>query len=289
MSDSPSSGLATRLGRRGDAKLLLINADDAGMCQAVNAGVERAMLHGAVTSTTAMVPCAWFDDFAARALRNPALKVGIHLTATSEWRHYRWGPVSPRGRVPSLLDEQGFFHATHEVYARQADPAEVEIEFRAQIERFLASGLRPTHIDSHMGVYHFDDRIFRIARTLAQEYRLCMRVAVPERVAALQAEGWAVADHIFFQTHDVPLEQRRQMYLEVFDHLPAGVTELVIHPAEPTEELRAIGGMWQRRGFDLEFFTNPETEDLLADRGIELVGYDRLQALTAEALGWGRA
>ena len=285
MSSSDLS-VAERLGYSADARLLLVNADDAGMCHAVNAGIERAMLGGMVTSCTAMVPCPWFDEFAQRALRNPRLAVGVHLVATSEWAAYRWGPVSPRNQVPSLLDEQGYFYPSEETYYERADLAEVEIEFRAQIERFLATGLRPTHLDSHMGVYHLKDETFALARKLAEEYQMVLRVALTDRAQALAAEGWAVVEHLFFQTHDVPLEQRRSLYLEVIDKLPTGLTELVIHPAEPTEELRAIGGMWQRRGFDLEFFTNPETADLLREKNIKLVGYEQLRALTAGALGW---
>ena len=288
MKGANPKSLNERLGFAADDKVLLINADDAGMCHAVNAGVERAFMAGMVTSCTAMVPCPWFDDFAARARRNSNIKVGVHLVTTSEWRHYRWGPVSPPEKVPSLLDDHGCFHASEEVYYDRADMAEVEIEFRAQILRFLSTGLRPTHLDSHMGVYHLSDETFQIARKLAEEYQMLLRVAVPARTERLQSRGWAVVDHIFFQTHDEPLEQRRRLYEEMIENLPAGLTELVIHPAEPTQELRAIGGMWQRRGFDLEFFTNPETADLLQSRAVHLVGYDRLRELTAAQLGWER-
>lgn len=278
--------LAQRLGYPAGQRLLLINADDAGMCQAGNTGVLRALRAGLVRSCTVMAPCPWFADFAARIRRDPSLNLGVHLTVTSEWHHYRWGPLSARAQVPSLVDEQGRFFRTEDEVCARADPVELEREFIAQIECVLAAGLKPTHLDAHMGVYHLRDDFFAIAKRLAEHYRLTLRVAAPERVERLQAEGWAVADHFFFQTHDVPLEQRRRLYLEIFDQLPEGVTELVIHPAEPTEELRAIGGMWQRRGFDLEFFENPETADRLAEAGIEPIGYAELQALTSRALGW---
>jgi predicted glycoside hydrolase/deacetylase ChbG (UPF0249 family) len=275
-----------RLGYSKSDRLLIINADDAGMCHAVNAGVERALTAGLVTSCTVMTPCPWFNDFAARARRNPALRVGVHLTTTSEWPHYRWGPVADRGKVRSLLDPAGCFYPSTEEFQEHADPAEVEIEFTAQIERVLAAGLRPTHIDSHMGVYHFKDELFAVARKLAERYRLTLRDGYPPRLQALQAEGFCVVDFLFFETHDVPLEQRRELYWKFLDQITPGCWELVIHPAEPTEELRAIGGMWQRRGFDLEFFTNPETRERIAEKGITLVGYDRMQAATAESRRW---
>ncbi len=279
--------LNERLGFSPADKLLIINADDAGMCCAVNQGVERAMTQGLVTSCTVMAPCPWFDDFAARARRNPCIKLGVHLTATSEWSHYRWGPVSPREAVPSLVDEHGYLHASLEQFLERMRLEELERELRAQIERVLRAGLAPTHLDSHMGIYHFREETNELALRLAEEYHLCLREAISERVTRLQARGLCVVDRMVFDTHDVPLEQRRAFYEQFFDLVAPGVTELITHPAEPTEELRAIGGMWQRRGFDLEYFTNPETEDLIAAHGIRLLGYAELQAASARALGWG--
>jgi chitin disaccharide deacetylase len=277
-----------RLGFAPHEKLVVINADDAGMCCAVNQGVERAMSEGLVTSCTVMAPCPWFDDFAARVRRNPRIKLGVHLTTTSEWQHYRWGPVSPRERVPSLLDEHGYLHASLEQFLERMRLDEMEIELRAQIERVLKAGLRPTHLDSHMGIYHFREETNELALRLAEEYHLCLREAISERVERLQARGLCVVDRMVFDTHDVPLEARRTFYTEFFSLVTPGVTELITHPAEPSEELRAIGGMWQRRGFDLEFFTNPETAELIASHGIRLVGYDQLQAASSKALGWER-
>jgi chitin disaccharide deacetylase len=137
-----------------------------------------------------------------------------------------------------------------------------------------------------MGVTNLREDIFQIARKLAREFHLLLRVGYPEWVSDMQREGWCVPDYLFFDTHDIPLEERREMYTDFLRNLLPGCTELVTHPAEPTEELRAIGGMWQRRGFDLEFFSNPETRELIEGEGIVLLGYDRLLALTAERLGW---
>jgi hypothetical protein len=136
MSAEPVAAISIneRLGYPREAKLLIVNADDAGMCHAVNAGVERALRMGLVTSCTVMAPCPWFGDFAARVRRCPDLRAGIHLTTTSEWDNYRWGPVAPRERVRSLLDPEGFFYRSEGEFYQKADLGEVEIEFRAQIE-----------------------------------------------------------------------------------------------------------------------------------------------------------
>lgn len=283
---APEVTVAERLGFSRKDVLLIINADDAGMCHSVNAGIERAMTAGLVTSTTLMAPCPWARDFAERARRNPALKVGVHLTGTSEWRTYRWGPVAPRDKVPSLLDPHGCFWPSAEEFCAHADPREAELEWRAQIEQVLSFGLHPTHIDSHMGVFHFKDELFAAAKRLAEEYQLTLRDGYPPRLKELQAEGFCVVDYLYWDTHDIPLEKRRDHYLEFFNMLTPGLWELAIHPAEPTEELRGVGGMWQRRGFDLEFFTNAETRELVEGKDIHLIGYDRLQAVTAELRRW---
>lgn len=98
-----------RLGYRDDAKLLIIHGDDAGMCYSANIATAEALKKGIVTSTSVMVPCPWFLHFAEWAKANPEADIGIHLTMTSEWDHYRWRPLTPADRVPSLVDKDGFF------------------------------------------------------------------------------------------------------------------------------------------------------------------------------------
>jgi hypothetical protein len=139
------------LGYPADARLLIINADDFGVSHAVNAAILRTLTEGIVRSTTLMAPCPWALH-AMRLLRDhPEIAFGVHLTVVSEHPDYRWGPLAPRGQVPSLLDEGGFFYSNDrqpELLAR-ARLEELEIEFRAQIEAVLAAGLRPSHLDWH--------------------------------------------------------------------------------------------------------------------------------------------
>ena len=98
--------LAEKLGYPKDAKLLIIHADDAGMCNAENMATEKAFDAGAISSTSLMVPCPWSDAFIAWAVKHPDVDVGIHLTLTSEWKTHRWGPVSDPALVPGLIDPE---------------------------------------------------------------------------------------------------------------------------------------------------------------------------------------
>src|SRR5687768_329045 len=169
--------LAERLGYPRDAKLLIVHADDLGMAHSVNAATLKAFETGLVNSGSIMVPCPWLPEIAAYARANPQADLGLHLTLTSEWTTFRWGPVTPKDRVSSLLDKNGYFQLTETEAAAKADPKEVELEIRAQIERARASGIQPTHLDSHMGTLYQNKALFEIFLKVAREYKLPVRVA----------------------------------------------------------------------------------------------------------------
>ncbi|GIX06576.1 MAG: hypothetical protein KatS3mg115_0979 [Candidatus Poribacteria bacterium] len=152
LAPSASGGnLAERLGYPPDARVLILHADDLGMCHEGNAAGREALEAGTVSSGSVMVPCPWFPEFAAWARERPEWDLGVHLTLNSEWRGYRWGPVASSSEVPSLLDEEGYFYRDTRSLVQNARAEEVERECRAQVERALRFGIRPTHLDTHMG------------------------------------------------------------------------------------------------------------------------------------------
>src|ERR1700736_3680714 len=140
--------VAEKLGFARDAKLLIVHADDVGMTHAVNAATIKALESGGVNSASIMVPCPWFPEIADYAKAHPEADFGLHLTLTSERVYYRWGPVAPRDKVASLVEENGYFWHDWTPNTR-IEPKEVELELRAQVERAYAMGIRPTHLDSH--------------------------------------------------------------------------------------------------------------------------------------------
>ncbi|HXQ73293.1 MAG TPA: ChbG/HpnK family deacetylase, partial [Pyrinomonadaceae bacterium] len=142
--------LAERLGYPADAKLLIVHADDLGMSHSVNIATLKAFETGLVNSGSIMVPCPWLSEIATYARAYPQADLGLHLTLTSEWTPFRWGPVTSKDRVASLLDKDGYFRLSESEAAKFADPKEVEMEIRAQIEKAKAMGIVPTHLDSHM-------------------------------------------------------------------------------------------------------------------------------------------
>src|SRR6202140_404248 len=169
--------LADRLGYPPGTKLIIVHADDLGETHAVNAAAIKALEAGTINSASLMVPCPWFPEIADYAKSHPDADFGLHLTLTSERVYYRWGPVASRDKVPSLVDENGYFH--HDwTAATKINPKEVELELRAQIDRAYAMGVRPTHLDSHQyRLFENGKDLMEVILRLAHEYKLPVFVA----------------------------------------------------------------------------------------------------------------
>jgi predicted glycoside hydrolase/deacetylase ChbG (UPF0249 family) len=172
-------------------KLLIIHADDMGMSHSANRATIRAFETGAISSASLMMPCAWVAEAADWIKRNPTADVGLHLTLTSEWGTNRWRPVAPVDKVKGLLDPQGYMWRSVEDVVRRASPQEVETEIRAQVELALQMGLKPTHLDSHMGTLYADARFFEVFLKVAMEYRIPPMVfsPTPEMMLMAAARG----------------------------------------------------------------------------------------------------
>jgi predicted glycoside hydrolase/deacetylase ChbG (UPF0249 family) len=152
-------------------KIVIAHADDVGMCHGANTAFAAVAGKGFITSGSVMVPCPWFRETAEMAAANPNLDLGVHLTLTSEWRHYRWRPLTGSSKATGLVDDEGFMWRTAQAVRKHARPEAVEAELRAQIDLALASGINATHLDCHMGTAlaaEFTDIYLRLGR----EYRL---------------------------------------------------------------------------------------------------------------------
>ena len=281
-----TSSVAERLGFARDAKLLIVHADDVGMTHSVNAATIKALESGAVNSASIMVPCPWFPEIADYARAHPEVDFGLHLTLTSERVYYRWGPVAPRDRVASLVDENGYFW--HDwTAATRIEPKDAELELRAQIERAYAMGIRPTHLDSHQyRLYDNGEELFAALLTVAHERKLPFFVARdwfaehPYLESSLSADD-IVIDHTVTIDPGVRPEKWAEFYRTAIKNLQPGVTEFVIHVAFADAEMTAAtreretwGAAWRQRDFD--YFTNAEFRELLQKEKIHLVTWREL-------------
>jgi hypothetical protein len=276
--------LSERLGHDPEARLVIVNCDDLGLSHAANLGVYEAMRDGAATSASLMVPAPWARDAAARYRGDD---VGVHLTLNAEYDTYRWGPIT---HAPSLLDGDGGFPRTMTDTWDHADVDEVRRECRAQVERAILWGFDVTHLDSHMGTLQLRPEFFDVYLELAIDFGLPLRlsghtternIGFPFRRLAAE-EGVVFADHLLY----VQGVGSRNAIAGVLDHLRPGVTEVYVHPAADTPELRAFAPDWEARVDDLAFVsTGDGLAALAADAGVTLIGYRALRALQRAGAG----
>jgi predicted glycoside hydrolase/deacetylase ChbG (UPF0249 family) len=285
--------LAERLGYPAEAKLLIVHTDDLGMSHAVNAASIRALESGLVNSASIMVPPPWFPQIATWARKHPEADLGLHLTLTSEWTPFRWGPVSSKDRVPSLVDKDGYFHITEDVAAAKMNPNEAEAEIRAQIERALAAGIEPTHLDSHMRTLLQTPELLEVLLRVARSYKL------PAGVWR-ELAGEPQFRHLF-RPDDVVLDWIATIgpdaaqttpgwaawYTEVIRNLKPGVTELVVHSGFDGPEMQAAtfdhpnwGSAWRQR--EVDFLTSETFRNLLRENDVKLVTWREIGKLIAK-------
>ena len=283
------------LGYNDDTKLLIIHADDIGMCHSVNRASIEALNTGIVTSGSIMVPCPWFPEIAAYFRENPEVDLGLHLTLTSEWKYYRWRPVASPEQVPGLIDEEGYMWRKVAQVVKHATPKEVEIELRAQIERALEFGVQPTHIDSHMGTLFAKPEFLEIYVRLGKEYGLPPMLINPTPLVILlmKARGLALSDSLLdeLRTSGLPIldvlntgekgdtyELRKAAYHKALRNLQPGVNQIIVHLSGDDAEIRHITSSWQRRHDEFRIFTDSDTRKLIEELGIELIGWREMKA-----------
>lgn len=285
-----------KLGFADDDRVVIIHADDIGMCQATVSAFADLVDFGLISCGAVMVPCPWFPQVAAYCRQHPLVDLGVHLTLTSEWNGYRWGPVSTRDPASGLIDPEGYFYRRSEQVQEHGDNAAVPLELQAQVDRALAAGIDVTHIDTHMGTVATVKFIPAYVQ-LAARHRLPMLMLrldeagwrevgldrdsaafATQLVQHLEAQGLPLLDKLVGLPLDRPMD-RVGLVKETFDALPPGLTHLILHPAQDTPELRAITSDWPSRVADYEAFTGQELRDHIRDSGVQVIGYRALREL----------
>ena len=283
--DGPT--LQERLGHPADARILVIHADDLGMSHSVNRATFEAFENGWITSASILVPCPWFPEVARWARAHPDADLGIHLALNSEWTGFRWGPVSPREGLASLLDRDGYFPLVEADVVARARPAEIDRELRAQIDRAREAGVRLTHLDSHMATLFRTAEFFEVYRKLGATYGLpVLMERLGERGGeqaawAKAAQADAVIDRVISIAPGVAKEQWPQAYEKLLAPLPPGVYQLIVHLAYDDEEMRGAtfdhpdwGAAWRQN--DLELVKSARFRNFLREQRFVLVGWKDL-------------
>jgi len=231
----------------------------------------------------------WFPEIALYGSTHPNADLGIHLTLTSEWKYYRWGPVSGRDKSPSLVNALSFLYASADSVARMAVLNEVEQELRSQIQRCIAFGLYPTHLDSHMGTCFLNKDYVRIYLKLAREFHLpCLlnreafQFLTGVDISELITPEDVVLDKIFMAFPQDFKSGMADYYTKVIKSLQPGLSCILLHAAYDNDEMKAVtvdrpdyGAAWRQADFD--FWSSDAAKKILAENNIHLIGWKEIK------------
>ncbi|WNO11022.1 ChbG/HpnK family deacetylase [Teredinibacter sp. KSP-S5-2] len=206
---------------------LLIRMDDAGMSHSVNQAMSEVIETGIPVSVSVMVPTPWFSEAVEMLKGKDNVAVGVHLTLTSEFKEYRWGPIAGRNEVPSLVDDMGYFrHSVRGFLLSDYRLSEIETEIRAQVELALRAGLKVRYLDHHMGIARATPEIATVVEKVAKEYNVAVsRYYNEEPFDLFHYKAEEKASAFFENLKDLPLNQ-----LNMF----------VMHPGRDTPELQGM-------------------------------------------------
>ena len=251
---------------------LIVRGDDMGYTHAGNEALIQASREGVQTSIEVIVPSPWFPEAVKLLAENPGVDVGIHLALTSEWDNVKWRPLTD---CPSLRDADGYFYPM--VFPNQNYPgqsitenawrlADIEKEFRAQIELARKKIPRISHLSAHMGCTELTAEVKALTKNLAREYNI--PVDFDQEIKYVTYEG----------PHQTAAE-KIQSFLNMLGKLAAGQTYIFIdHPGLDNEELRAVShigyeAVAQDRQGVTEVFTSAEVKAFIKAKGIQLISY----------------
>jgi hypothetical protein len=251
---------------------LIVRGDDLGMTQGSIAAFERSFNEGVLTCASLLVVAPWFDAAAELIRRNPGWCVGVHLCLIGEWQGYRWRPVLPWSRVPTLVDAEGFlFPEPKKLWANKPRPEEIEAEFRAQINLALKKGLKPQYLDLH---YAANEDVKKIIRKLSKEYGLPISGTLGEKYA--------------ISVYKAPVDRKLEAALKQIDRLTPGLWLWVAHPGIESPEHDALvhsspedrftgGGVGRHRAEETNVLTSKAVKDAIAKKKIRLTTYRDLR------------
>jgi len=280
--------IAERLGYPPDSKLLIIHADDLAVAHSEDAASFDALDKHAITSASIMVPCPWLNEVADYVKAHSDADLGLHLTLTSEWKTYRWGPVESKDKVPSLLDPSGYFWPDTPQAVGTLKANEAELEIRAQIERAIALGIHPTHLDSHMGALFSRPDLFAVYVRVAREYKLPFLAFIapdtPRELSSVLSSKDVLLNSVVIADPSVHTSDWKTFYLNAIRNLKPGVTEIIVHLGRDDAELQAVmvdhpdyGAAWRQRDYDV--VTSPEFKKAIEENHVIVIRWKDLKTL----------
>ena len=283
-----AKSIQERLGYPNNAKLVIIHADDLGVSHSENAASIAAMEKGSVSSASIMVPCPWFPEIAAYAQTHPGACFGLHITLTSEWKYYKWGPVTAREKVPGLVNKNGFLYSSVDSVYQNASASEVETEIRNQVLRAKHFGMEPTHLDAHMGTALQRLDYLKAYLKVGHEFKIpvfiprVLEIPLKVKFDTIVSDKDVLVDHILSASPQDFKSGFANFYTNGLKNLKPGLTYLIIHTAYDDAEMRAVtidhpdwGAAWRQEDFN--FFSSTECKKLLKDNNIYVITWKEIR------------
>nr|MBI1231674.1 ChbG/HpnK family deacetylase [Cytophagales bacterium] len=299
---------AEKMGFPAGAKVLILHVDDAGMSYEANEGTILSMEKGAANSCSVMMPCSWVPDYFSHLKDHPDTDAGVHLTLTSEWKGYRWGPVSGRTVTPTLVDAGGYFWPAVRDVVMHGDSEELYLEIKAQVDKFIAMGVQPAHLDSHMGTLFASELFLEKYLQLGIAYQIPVMFpgghatwiqqesnASTLDVDQLQAIGkmlWDAGLPVLDDLHtdsyswkidpsiegnDAAIQSfKTQKFIETIQLLEPGVTQIILHATNSTPHFERISPSGSLRKGDMLAMMDPKFQQFLVDEGVILTTWREL-------------
>lgn len=278
-----------KLGYPKNTKLLIIHADDLGVAHSENAATIKAMETAVVNSASIMVPTPWFTEIASYAVANPKADFGLHLTVTSEWKNYKWGPLSDNEKVPGMVNKNGYLFSSADSVYQKTTPVEIETELRNQIEKAISFGIDVTHFDSHMAVLYGHAEYLKVLIRLGREYKVPVmlpksgqRSALRMSINSFLTEKDILIDAIYTAGPEDFKKGMEQFYTGLLKTMNPGVNIFIIHTAYDDKEMQAItidhpdwGAAWRQADYD--FFTSNKAKQLLKENNIQLITWREIR------------
>lgn len=259
------------------SKYLLITSDDFGVTHSVNRGILNGFNNGVLQSTNFMASTPWFSE-AVKLTKENNLPVGVHLTLTCEWTNMKFGPLT---KAKSLSGEDGFFKASYAELLKSADFNDIENEYRAQIDKVINMGIKPTHVETHMlspmipGINDIMTGIAHSAEKVAGEYGLIYTYAVNDTKLK------------YFDTFNELTHRSFSEITDILNSCKDGIHHLICHCAYDSEEQRSIAHTsdpvyrWASkcRQNDMDIITSDRFRTFLEDKNFKLIGIKQLLEL----------
>ncbi len=287
---------AEQLGFPKGTRALILHIDDAGMSLDSDRGVNKAITEGVANSLSVMMPCPWVPHTVKWLKAHPGTDAGLHLTLTSEWSNYRWGPLAGKPAVPGLVDSEGCMYESVAGVVKNATPDEVEAEIRAQLDRARTMGFEPTHMDSHMGTLFATDAFLERYIKVGIEEQIPVMFPGGHNFFALQEYGegqaggkarmvgqmiWKaglpVLDDLHNTSYGWKTTDKTDKYIEAVKGLKPGVTMMIMHCTDPSEIFDDISGSGTTRLGDLNAMMDPRLRKAIEDEGIVLTTWRELK------------